>query len=78
VVSTPFGARGVDVADGVHLRFAEPERFAEVLAEVLAHPDNAHRRAEEGHRLVAERYSWDVLGAQLADLVASVAPVRSK
>lgn len=78
VVSTPFGARGVDVADDVHLRFAEPERFAEVLAEVLAHPDDAHRRAEEGHRLVADRYSWDVLGGQLAELVASVAPVRSK
>ncbi|MCB0961885.1 MAG: glycosyltransferase family 4 protein [Acidimicrobiales bacterium] len=72
VVSTPFGARGIDVVDGVHLRFAEPDRFAEVVREVLADPTGAAARADAGRALVAERYGWGALGARLADVVADL------
>jgi MoaA/NifB/PqqE/SkfB family radical SAM enzyme len=47
VVSTPLGAEGIPVTDGVELRLAERERFADVVLEVLGDP--AQRRAL-GHR----------------------------
>lgn len=78
VVSTPFGARGIDVVDGQHLRFAEPDRFATVLAEVLADPVAAHQRAEAARALVGERYSWQTLGSTLADVVSDIVPAEAR
>lgn len=72
VVSTPFGARGIDVVDGEHLRFAEPHAFADAIAQVLADPAGAAARADAARALVAERYSWDRLGGQLAGLVTDL------
>lgn len=78
VVSTPFGARGIDVVDGEHLLLAEPEGFAAAVRSALDDPDAAARRAEAGRALVADRYGWEALGRRLAgvidDLVAARAP----
>jgi hypothetical protein len=62
------------VEDGVHLRFAEPDRFAAVMAEVLADPAGAERRAEAGRTLARDRYGWDGLGKLLADVVTDIVP----
>jgi glycosyltransferase involved in cell wall biosynthesis len=79
VVSTPFGARGIEVIDGIHLRFAEPERFATTVAEVLADPLGAEQRARAGRSLVAERYGWSHLGAALAGVIDDLGePVRPR
>ena len=78
VVSTPFGARGIDVVDGEHLRFAEPDRFADVLVDVLADPAGAQVRAEAARALVSERYSWDRLGSALADVVSDIVPAEAR
>ena len=77
VVSTPFGARGLDVVGGEHLLLAEPPDFAGAMADLLADPEAAARRAEAGRALVTSRYAWDALGARLhrvvLDLVAKPA-----
>jgi glycosyltransferase involved in cell wall biosynthesis len=73
VVSTPFGARGIDVVDGTHLRFAEPTDFAAAVHDVLADPSGAARRAEAARVLVAERYGWPNLGAHLAGVIDELA-----
>ncbi|WP_426573390.1 glycosyltransferase family 4 protein [Aquihabitans sp. McL0605] len=78
VVSTPFGARGIDVVDGEHLRFAEPQAFAAAVVEVLADPAGAQRRAEAARALVSARYSWDRLGAELASVVGEVVPTEAR
>jgi glycosyltransferase involved in cell wall biosynthesis len=78
VVSTPFGARGIDVVDGEHLRFAEPAGFAAAVADVLAHPEAAALRAVAGRALVAERYGWDALGQRLASVVDDLVPVAPR
>jgi glycosyltransferase involved in cell wall biosynthesis len=77
VVSTPFGARGIDVVDGEHLRLAEPSAFADAIAEVLADPAGAAARAERARELVSARYGWSTLGAQLATVVHGMIPVAS-
>ncbi len=71
VVSTPFGARGVDVVDGEHLLLAPPERFAAAVRAVLADPAAAARRAEAGRALAAAGFDWSVLGDRLAEVVAA-------
>ena len=78
VVSTPFGARGIAVQDGEHLRFAEPEQFGSMMAEVLADPAGATQRAEAGRVLVRDRYGWDGLGKLLADVVTDIVPSEAR
>jgi glycosyltransferase involved in cell wall biosynthesis len=78
VVSTPFGARGIDVVDGEHLLFAEPDAFAAGIRATLADPDAAARRSEAGRALVAERYGWDGLGRRLAEVVDDLVPVTPR
>ncbi|MEO6988197.1 MAG: glycosyltransferase family 4 protein [Aquihabitans sp.] len=73
VVSTPFGARGVEVVDGEHLLLAPPERFADAIATVLADPEAARRRAEAGRDVARAGYDWSSLGDQLSALVADLA-----
>ncbi|HYI62970.1 MAG TPA: glycosyltransferase [Acidimicrobiales bacterium] len=72
VVSTPFGARGIDVADGEHLRLAEPADLAEAVIETVSDPEGAATRAAAGRRLVAERHAWPVLARDLAAVLGRV------
>ncbi|NLD77791.1 MAG: glycosyltransferase [Acidimicrobiales bacterium] len=74
-VSTPFGARGLDVVDGTHLRLAEPEGFAAAIDHVLTDADAAARMARAGRDLVATDLAWPVLADQLTDLVTSTAGI---
>jgi glycosyltransferase involved in cell wall biosynthesis len=76
VVSTPFGTRGIDVVDGEHLRLAEPDAFAAVVAEVLADPVAAHARARAARALVSERYAWSALASDLATVVSEIVPAE--
>lgn len=78
VVSTPFGARGIDVVDGEHLLLAEPDRFAAAVRASLDDPAAAHRRAAAGRALVAERYGWDALGRRLARAVDDLVPAAPR
>jgi len=70
VVSTPLGAEGLDVTDGVNALLVEPgdaEGWAEKLGGLM---DSEERRAgmtEAGLELVRTRYDWEILGAKLRD-----------
>lgn len=72
-VSTPFGARGLPVASGEHLLLAEPEAFADAVAQVLADPEAADHLAAAGHDLVAATYGWPTLAEQLTQVVRTAA-----
>ncbi len=76
VVSTPFGARGLDAGDE-HLVLAEIDGFGAAVRGVLADPAAAHRRAAAARRLVVARYGWDRLGDRLADLLEAAAQPSS-
>jgi len=71
-VSTRFGVRGMPVAPGEHLLLADdPDGFAAAVAETVADPDAAQRRAVAG-RAVAAAYDWTALGDRLAAVLGDV------
>ncbi|CAN5730246.1 glycosyltransferase family 4 protein [soil metagenome] len=69
VVSTPFGARGLDVVHGEHLMLAGPDATVASLRQVFADPASAHRRSEAGRTLVEVDFSWQTLGDRLAEVI---------
>lgn len=59
VVSTGIGAEGIDVTHGKNILIADtPEELADAVALILNQPETGRRIAEEGRKLVEERYDW--------------------
>ncbi|HEY3297208.1 MAG TPA: glycosyltransferase family 4 protein, partial [Armatimonadota bacterium] len=59
VVSTPIGAEGLDVTDGVDILLGEsPEELAAQTVRLLTDPDLASRVSSAAAQLVGERYRW--------------------
>jgi glycosyltransferase involved in cell wall biosynthesis len=74
VVSTTLGAEGLGVRDGVHLLVADTaEDLAAACARLLSDEALRARLTGAAHRLFAERYTDDVVGARVAELATRVA-----
>jgi glycosyltransferase involved in cell wall biosynthesis len=74
VVSTSKGAEGLDVSPEVNILIADdPAEFAAQTVRLLRDPALRKRLAENGRRLVAEKYDWRVIGEQFNQLVEAVA-----
>jgi polysaccharide biosynthesis protein PslH len=70
-VSTTIGAEGIEVTDGENILLADTaEDFAAATLRLLSEPDLAARLAENGRKLMEERYGWDAIGAQLRQYYA--------
>lgn len=70
-VSTPFGARGLDLTHGRELLLAEVEGFSDAIDEVLADPGAAAERVARA-RAFAHDYDWDVIGSGYRRLVTTL------
>ena len=69
VVSTTFGAQGLDAAQDVHLVLADqPDRFAEAVSALLASEPDRTRIGAAGRRLYETRYTWPVVWRSLDEL----------
>lgn len=66
VVSTTLGAEGLDVHDGEEILIADTnEQLAEKIGSVIESEELRQRISATGHMLVADRYDWSRLGANL-------------
>lgn len=66
VVSTTLGAEGLDVHDGEEILIADTnEQLAEKIGSVIESEELRQRISAAGHMLVADRYDWSRLGANL-------------
>lgn len=66
VVATSIGAEGLDLVPDRHISIADaPARFAEAVIGLLRDPARRKAVAAAGRALVAERYTWDAIGARL-------------
>ena len=69
VVSTAFGVSGLEVRDGEHVLLAEtPADLARCAIRVIEDDDLARQLADNGRRLVEQRYDWSVVAEPLAAL----------
>jgi glycosyltransferase involved in cell wall biosynthesis len=66
VLSTPFGARGLEGATGRALEICQISEFASRLRH-LAGSNELDARGEEGRRLVLDRYDWSTIAARMSD-----------
>jgi glycosyltransferase involved in cell wall biosynthesis len=71
VVSTPFGARGIDAVAGVHYVEADIGRYSRTLGQVLANPTGLDDVVTAA-RALAEAYDWRALCRPLVDELARV------
>jgi sugar transferase (PEP-CTERM/EpsH1 system associated) len=68
VVSTRFGAEGIDCEAGREILFAEtPDEFAVALSRLEADASLRHGLVERAS-ILARRYNWDVIGRDLLGL----------
>jgi len=77
VVSTSKGAEGLDVTHGENILIADdPREFAAQTVRLLRDPELRRHLAENGRRLVEQRYDWRLIGEQFNRLVEAVANKR--
>jgi glycosyltransferase involved in cell wall biosynthesis len=66
VVTTPTGARGIDVTDGIHCRIAEIDEFGPALAGLLdASPDTVDAMTRAARELVEEQFDWAAIASRV-------------
>lgn len=79
VVSTSKGAEGLDVTAGKDILIADqPAAFAAQTVRLLSEPELRASLAENGRRLVEEKYGWRAIGRQFCDLVEAVAGAEGR
>jgi len=57
-VTTPFGARGIDIEPNRHALVKDIEDFSEGILELLGDEDLQERLRINGRKLVEEKYNW--------------------
>jgi hypothetical protein len=67
VISTLFGARGLDAQPSTHFIKAEEDELTLVLSEFFAQGGSQSGMVERAYRLAIDHYSWDVIGSKLLD-----------
>ncbi len=70
-VTTPFGARGLDLVDRRELLMVDIERIPEAIDTVLADPVATESRCRAGWEF-ARRHDWDTIGQEFRSLVGRV------
>lgn len=74
VVSTSFGARGIDIQDGTHALIRETGQFVPSLKALKGNPWLRRSLAQNARRLVEEQFAWSVIGKKRWELLQSLAP----
>ena len=69
IVTTPAGARGLDLEHGRHAWILPEERFTRGLKELLADSEQRRILGRQGRELAEQRFSWQVIGRDLAALL---------
>ena len=73
VVSTPVGAEGLSVRDGVNIRLTDqPAAFASYCLELLNERGRARAQADAATELVASRFSWNKIASAFEDILRQV------
>lgn len=69
VVSTPFGARGLDVLSGQHAVLSAIDAFPQAIRAVTGHTIQREAMIESAYELVLNRYSWETIADGLIETI---------
>jgi len=69
VVSTPFGARGLQATAGEELLVAELDKFPKKIRSLSQSPERRHRMGDTGRQLAAEKYTWEASSRMLLEFI---------
>ena len=70
VISTSLGCEGLEAVPGEHLLVADaPREFAGAVARLHGNPGEQNRLARNALELVRSRYSYDVLGRRMDEVL---------
>jgi len=72
VISTPFGARGIEMQDGTHALVREVGQFVQALRALKADPGLRHNLAQNARRIVEQHYAWEAIGKRRFALLQSL------
>jgi glycosyltransferase involved in cell wall biosynthesis len=73
IVSTSLGAEGIEVENGKHLLLADtPDEFADRIACLASSPSLCNELGANARELVAEKYTWDLVGNKLMDAYQTI------
>jgi glycosyltransferase involved in cell wall biosynthesis len=79
VLSTPFGARGLDIVDGVQGRLAPLIEFPRVMEEMRNQDENLiATMVEAARRHAAVHFSWEVIAHPLVAALHGIRPPRGQ
>ncbi len=76
VVSTPFGARGIEIQDGTHALIREVSQFPQALKALKDSAELRRKLAQNSRRLVEEQYAWEVIGKKRHALLLSITATK--
>jgi glycosyltransferase involved in cell wall biosynthesis len=72
IVAHPLACEGIEVLDGKNVLFAEtPEQYVNVINELIRNSSLRTTLAEEGRKLILDKYSYHVIGNELLNLLES-------
>lgn len=73
LVTTTVGCEGIAVEDNVHARITDTaEGFAQACVELLTSGEERQRLTTAGAQLFSEKYDWEIIETQVAELATSV------
>jgi len=70
VVTTTVGADGISGQNGIHFFVADdPKEFAGRIKELLADANLRHEMGHAAHKLIMEKYTWEMAGRSLREVL---------
>jgi glycosyltransferase involved in cell wall biosynthesis len=79
IVTTPIGAEGITVRDGVEMEVADsPEAFAHKTVRLLLNPQRAALMADAARALAERSYDWHVVNREMQDAARQVIEAAAK
>lgn len=72
VISTPIGARGIEIENYKHAIVCPAEQISEKIAEFIMNKSLQEKLRKNGRKLVEERYSWNKIARKLEHALRSM------
>lgn len=71
-ITTPTGARGLDLIDEKHALICEISEFPQKIHDLLSDDQLAESLKKNGRQLVEERFDWDSLVKKMSEKIAGI------